>query len=1002
MARPEDILKYQQSQQMSSPEFSSLVAQMSKMRGEEPQPYENLNTPPKNVAERFFTALDKPGSVARLGIENALGINKEQTTVGDVLLRDKEVNARTLLNNLGKEYGVDLELGGKKEGYHGYDRVGNFITELGVNIVTDPLTYAGVGLFDKAKNVAEGLGFSGDVAKNLARASIGAGIGFASSNEKDDTGSVLLHTAIGAGTLGLGGPALRQLGSALGKVGGHLVDATQAGLHPEIFGHDAVQKTGMGYSKAYEIAQDAANKFGFVSREVQKLNKNVLENMTPEQMEVVSGFVDGKHTLFHQYRNELELQTMANEAISKSGSDKYNAVMSRLDELISTKGQSLGATEIDQAKKQALVKLGARRIDADGLDRLTKVVNNRVWKEAEVDLAKINNPELTQNVANYVQRNRDIIAQANEYMGTVAKKTGKEFREIIPIDFHTFEVLDPDDLKKALNDDTFDAIKTGFVRRVSEEPINTGGLNLAQRMEIESDRLANIYMDKHERTAQKLLSIANNAVSENPTGAAVQKFFGAYDKLTSMIKNQHLTFSHNWVTNNYTENVVRAYLSGGAGNAYETLLNQSSAAVRNIDSALTRDLMMITDPAVAKKGIRFNNDLMHVALDYGAIEKGFFSDVLGKNGVTEEFLVAKKGTSAAREAIENASKRNPLSTLQDFMGSTVGRTGAMIEGASRYTTFKYHIDKILESPEILSKLGIQTDASVLKQAVESPEMRKQIITLPQIGDDLDKVFKSASDITGKIFFNYKNVSAFEQKVMKRVFPYWTFFSRNVPFWLEKAGEHPGAASAIMDIVKSTGAPLDDQDRTTIPDYMLKTLPRKLGDNKFVSVPNISVFDASNQLEDSSDTMAKVHPLLKLVNDFASGTDQYGAPLLPSNTSKGEKKATGTATKFEPFTNSLKRDNNDKLKVTNDATQIALQIQQALLPTGLIDTAANMISDKRLGKKDYTESFFNLGPVKTKEVLPIDRANTLKFRNSDRLKELHRKINYDKNQEDYDL
>jgi hypothetical protein len=998
---PEEIALYTSNSRMSAAELTKMLS----------GGINSGNNQPKSIAERVFTGLDKPGSATRLSIEKALGINTDGTTYGDVLLRDKEINARHLLDSLGASSNRDLEFGSKEDGYTGMDKVGNFITELGVNIVTDPLTYVGGGLFDKAHKSIQAMGFSENVAKNLARASIGAGIGLSSSSENDSAGGVLMNTIIGAGTLGLGGPALRSLGKALGQAGNGLVDMTQAGLHPEIFGSQAVQdigknkytkevldgvnKTGMTYSQAFDINAKASQRLGFVPREVQKLNKEFIANMTPDQMEVVAGFVDSKHTLFHTYRNELELGKMADQVRARGGDAAIDKASKIVKSAIDKAEKPLTATEFTELKKDALIKYGAKRLKIEQLDELTNVVNTRVMKEADIELAKRGDPILTENVARYIKRNRDIIKQSNTYNRAVAERSGKEFRDVLPIDFHTFEIIDPDSVKVALGNDTFNNIKTGFVRRASEDPIKTGGLNLAQRLELQSERLVTTYMNQEERTARKLISLAENSTPNNPTAAAISNFFDKYDGMTNFIKKQHLFFSHNWVVNNYTENVARAYMSGGAGNAWETLLNQSNAALRNADDALVKDLLTITDPKLAKKGIEFNNNLMSVALDYGAIEKGFFQDIIGKNGVTNDFLIAKKGTSGAKEAIENAGKQGFVGNMQDFMSSTVGRTGSMIEGASRYTTFKHHIDKILSSDEMLAKLGVTTDKSILAKAINSPEIRKQAITIPTIGKDLDLIFKNASDITGEIFFNYQNVSSFEQKVMKRIFPYWTFFSRNAPFWLEKAGENPEALSQLGNVIKSTGAPLTEQERTKLPDYMLKTLPRSVGGGKYVTVPNLSMFDATNQIGSLDESYAKLHPAIKVAKELTTGKDQYGTEILPSNTSKGMKKATSSATKFEPFTDTLRRDSQGRLMVTNDMAQIALALQQALLPTSLIDTAANAISDSIRDKKTLLESAINLGPIKTREVTPFDSRNTIKYRKREKTQDATRAKQYAK-------
>ena len=945
--------------------------------------------PDKTAIERLFVALDKAGSTSRLGILKGMNDGGD-TSFEDVLKRDKEVGGRDVISAIGRKTGLDLEFGGEKEGYSTADKVGNFITDLGVNVLTDPLTYVGVGLFSKATKAAKALGFTGNTAKAVGRASIGAGMGLAASNEKDTVGGVLGNIAVGAVTLGAGGPALRKFGKEANKVGGKLVDKFQASMSPEIMGHPAVKELKMSYSKAWGLAKSAADRFKFVSREAQRLDRKLLANMDTKQMEVVQGFMDTKNLLFHNERNKLKLKHLADGAIKKSGATKVTAALEKLEANAAKK--NIVGNELATAKKELYRKLGGKDYTDKQLAEATGIINNRVFKEAEVELTALADPQLTTNVGNYIKRNREIIKQNNAYNKSMFPRADAEFQELVPIDFHTFEILDKDQLVNVLGKDTFKNIRAGFIERASNEPIRTGGLSMAERLRLEADNLATRYMSKHERTARKLISLVENVPPADATDASIKKFFSSYDDMTTFIKKQHLFFSHNWVVNNFTENTIRAYISGGPKLAWRTLMNQGKAAIRKIDDDLVRDLSIITNPNLVNKGLEFSDDMMNVALDYGAIEKGFFNEMFSGQDITKKYLVAKRGTQGAEQALEQASNKGLVGKFQDFTESTVGRTGAMIEGASRFTSFKHHVNKLIASDEALAALNITTDPKILKQAIKSPEMRKQIITIPKVGNDLDKIFRNASDITGEIFFNYQNVSAFEQKVMKRIFPYWTFFSRNAPFWLDKIAERPDAISQVFNVVKSTGKKLTPSERENMPDFKLKRLPRHVSDRKFMSIPNLSFFDVSNLLggEPQQEAFSKVHPALKLAGQVLKSEDAFGGKLYPSDTSKGEKRVYYSGTKFAPFLDSIKRNTSKDLVTKSNATQIAIALQQALLPVGAIDTAANIVGDVKSGKRTFGEAMFNLGPMKINNLQRSKMKATRKYRRQERNFEKRRK------------
>lgn len=84
----------------------------------------------------------------------------------------------------------------------------------------------------------------------------------------------------------------------------------------------------------------------------------------------------------------------------------------------------------------------------------------------------------------------------------------------------------------------------------------------------------------------------------------------------------------------------------------------------------------------------------------------------------------------------------------------------------------------------------------------------------------------------KTLFDYSDLTDFEQGVMKRIFPFYTWTRKNVPFQLEQMVKHPGKYKAIDTLrqeVEAATAESDD-DEKYISEWMLANYPTKVGVN----------------------------------------------------------------------------------------------------------------------------------------------------------------------------
>ena len=90
-------------------------------------------------------------------------------------------------------------------------------------------------------------------------------------------------------------------------------------------------------------------------------------------------------------------------------------------------------------------------------------------------------------------------------------------------------------------------------------------------------------------------------------------------------------------------------------------------------------------------------------------------------------------------------------------------------------------------------------------------------------------------------FDYEDLTPFEQKVMKKVFPFYTWTRKNIPFQVKMIMQHPGRYAAFPKMAQeaelASGA---DPDRE-IPEYLSDNFAISLGKNRLLS-PQFGVSD----------------------------------------------------------------------------------------------------------------------------------------------------------------
>ena len=883
----------------------------------------------ESLVQEIIKGIQKPAGITRSTISNILGV-KGAPSPKNILTGEDTYGADEFIRSIEGKTGLDLHAGSRgKEGT--IDNVINFLAELGVDIGTDPTM-----LISAPASLA-------------GKAALGAGFGALTADASDPL-DLAKHTIGGALAMPLGAKGVQLAGKALGGVGDKLADTYYHATRPELA--RSAKKAGItSISEADKIAREALDTLKADKNELLGLKEGFISDVGEDYATKAMEFADPYFADFTKRRNILEEQLL-----KKKNADKL--------------------AEFTVAKKKFKPSDAITSIDQHELNGLTGMLNTSIGKEVTDKLATIGDPKLTDAVLKFKNLNKK---QIDLYNAHWAGKNGAKHINILPIDFHTFEVTGKDDIRKLISEGRYDLTQEGLYKRTKEGAIQTHGLSGSERLDLQSQSFINNYLDRDARIAKRYV----DAVLSTDATDAMKGFETAlekYDGMLSFIKQQHLTFSHSWVVNNFTENLLRSYMDGGAGAAWGTLMYQGDALLGKSQSKLMQDILTITDPKNAGKFVDIKEPLAQVAFNHGVVDKGFFSEAFAEKNMSPAMLKVTKGAEDASKITKFREKYKPLvegkETWDDFLRNSVGKTGQAIEGSARMATFENHINSML-SPSadkiLLNTYGIEGDHA--RKIIEKVGYNEATKVLPQ----LNKVYADAGKVVNDAFFNYQNISLFEQKFMKRIIPYWTFFSKSIPYWAEQVATQPARLAGVMKVPANLGSEPTDKDIAGMPEYMKQQLGRPVSRDqkgtKFRSMPNISMFDALNFSEGEGDVLQKVSPILKVTHQLLANKDQFGNDLYPSTTKEQSTAMFGPQTKYGLAGVGFK-DKQGRMRTGSDIAQILMTLQSNLLPLNAIDTLANAISDVKAKRLSPVEAITNLGPVKTKLITRDRQAQVI--------------------------
>lgn len=159
------------------------------------------------------------------------------------------------------------------------------------------------------------------------------------------------------------------------------------------------------------------------------------------------------------------------------------------------------------------------------------------------------------------------------------------------------------------------------------------------------------------------------------------------------------------------------------------------------------------------------------------------------------------------------------------------------------------------------------------QSVNDFTRRALFLDRLQKGDTLE----NAALVVKKYLFDYSNLTPFEQRVMKRLIPFYSYMRFNVPLMVDTLLTNPAKMSKFAHLWSALG---EDAEPGKAPEFLVKGGAIRTGDSYVV--PSLSMSDLSKiptSGEGVRELLSNINPLLRIPLEMVTNQSMYtGRPL----------------------------------------------------------------------------------------------------------------------------
>lgn len=599
---------------------------------------------------------------------------------------------------------------------------------------------------------------------------------------------------------------------------------------------------------------------------------------------------------------------------------------------------------------------GAHQAKFNGITSEATNLTKAGWENTA--LQKLNY-KVRDAVEGWKKHNNDVVEEYNKRWRKYDKDGVQISTDMRGVDWHTSDVM-----SKEMSDSAEELLQVQRVSRAkmarkleSSPAIKVLGEDKAYV--VYARELASSFVIESQRRAMSVMSGYRSAVPGTQI-ARMEKFLRGYDQMTNLAKANMLMFSMSWLKNNYWDNLAKAYVEGGLANLID------AGGMRLYQSQLRKDLKTV---ASGKFEHRLATPEMEEAVKLGVLEGPAFNALVDQADVK----ILNSANPALDHYLKNQKQVGP-NFVQRTMGlwmtglqNTMGRLGSYVESSARFVTWQHTRDALLRTPEYAGQTA--------------------------------KASADAANMVKKTFFDYGDVTALETAVFKRMIPFYSFYSKNIPYWTGALTDpkRVGRIAGLQSARDAVGNPLSDRERDETAPYLLENYARKVstdadGTSTYVISPSFSMDDAVRWLTNPEESLlGKSQPFLRTIYEWATGDDTFaGGKVAPSDIGRREDgtidedkakkflysrgfkfialQAIGEKLGFPADSMKVYVDAKGNPYTTSDTLVWADKILSTVFPHGFIDQLAGSIGKVGYDKESIGKAIFNrLAPLQQIDV-----------------------------------
>lgn len=334
------------------------------------------------------------------------------------------------------------------------------------------------------------------------------------------------------------------------------------------------------------------------------------------------------------------------------------------------------------------------------------------------------------------------------------------------------------------------------------------------------------------------------------------RFLQLYDKMLHSIKITQTSMMPAFHVRNKISNLFNSAL--GIGNdVFDVEFHKKTwEAIRNKGNV--GGILKITH-ADGRIGSVTWEELFRKAMNYGVLDEGYFKAELGRGIDTPGVL---------RRVLNIPKHLDPTDTKNFAWYKKGQEIGSFIEGQDRLIHFASQVSRGMS-------------------------------------------FEDAAASVNKFLFDYSELTAFEQSVMKRIFPYYTWMRKNAPLQLEMMMEKPNMYQNVAKVFNAIESMVDEEDRVNkayLPEFLDDWIQVPWRYDKRVTMfnPNVSFMDL-NRLPSISpkktfqNVLPQMSPFIKIpIEQIINRNVFLDAPIVKEGQNQITRRLDHVASHIAPY------------------------------------------------------------------------------------------------------